>query len=396
MTVITQPFYFLIYDVIYGVFIPVGHRLIYGSEEDMYKDLPELEVDTNVRTTLVSNQGIITKHGFISKQGIAANYESHTNPTNKNEGHFNNRTSSSSMKGTHYPIGNDNIHKSGMRMKRQKFNKKTCKTPRSCTNAHLLADESTLDPAYLAQSSGQNPTQIDENGDRVVESNEQMGCYSDSQWSPGHRDKVIKRNSTKTRQRLRNRADNDESCGRRKEKKVQEEETCIIFGEKRKASLSSLRSNDIVSRRPRPEGWYVYDRTLGLVPQESSFLHSRKDQRNQGGFPLHRLQSDEAWDFYAGDGPIVLYQFDLGSGKITNVTIGINGGGSIPQYTVPANTWVGALLMKNTSWCLTGASNTPGFDPRDSQMAADSPALVDAFKKRFPNNVDLIERLVSF
>jgi len=53
MTVITQPFYFLIYDVIYGVFIPVGHRLIYGLEEDMYKDLPELEVDTNVRTTLV-------------------------------------------------------------------------------------------------------------------------------------------------------------------------------------------------------------------------------------------------------------------------------------------------------------------------------------------------------
>lgn len=137
----------------------------------------------------------------------------------------------------------------------------------------------------------------------------------------------------------------------------------------------------------------------GIRPLSSSIynLYARDDDAgsDQGGFPLHRLQSDEAWNFYAGDGGIVLYEFNWDEAAVTNVTIGV-GHGEFPQYTVLAQTWVGALLAKDTTWALTGSSNTPGFDPRDSEMARSNATLVRAFEKRFPKFVRLIQRLTSF
>ena len=113
---------------------------------------------------------------------------------------------------------------------------------------------------------------------------------------------------------------------------------------------------------------------------------------DQGGFPLHRLQSDEAWFFYEGDGPIDLYLFDLDARKVDKVTVGT----SFPWFNVPQQTWIGALLSTNTSWALTGSQNTPGFDPRDSEVVHRNSSIAKEFLRKFPGNQSLIKRLVSF
>ena len=45
---------------------------------------------------------------------------------------------------------------------------------------------------------------------------------------------------------------------------------------------------------------------------------------------------------------------------------------------------------------MTGAQTTPGFDPRDSTMVAESNALLKQFHGRFPEHRDLIQRLTAF
>ncbi len=134
----------------------------------------------------------------------------------------------------------------------------------------------------------------------------------------------------------------------------------------------------------------------GTRPLSSSIynLYARDPNAgdDQGGFPLHRLRSDEAWFFYDGDGPITLFLFDLDAGALTNVTVSRDA----PWFNVPADRWAGALLADRTTWALTGSQNTPGFDPRDSTMAADNATLVAEFLRAFPAHRSLVQRLVSF
>merc|ERR1712166_1095361 len=119
-------------------------------------------------------------------------------------------------------------------------------------------------------------------------------------------------------------------------------------------------------------------------------------KNDQAGFPLHCLQSDEAWNFYDGDGAIVLYEFDLATGAVKTVQLGVTGTIATPQYTVPALTWVGALLDSRATWVLTGSANTPAFDPRDSTMAADNKTFVAELYRLFPAHGDLLHRLLEF
>ena len=118
---------------------------------------------------------------------------------------------------------------------------------------------------------------------------------------------------------------------------------------------------------------------------------------SQGGFPLHMLEGDETYHYYAGDGPLTLFIFDFGSGTVSNVSLGAaKPMQDQPQYTIRGQTWSGALLAKGSTWALTGASTTPGFDPRDSHMAAGNATLMLEFHGRFPQYADLISRLTAF
>ena len=59
-------------------------------------------------------------------------------------------------------------------------------------------------------------------------------------------------------------------------------------------------------------------------------------------------------------------------------------------------TWIGALLPPTSTWSLTGAVNTPGFDPRDSHMAADNQNILDQLYQKFPEQRALLQRLTLF
>jgi predicted cupin superfamily sugar epimerase len=117
----------------------------------------------------------------------------------------------------------------------------------------------------------------------------------------------------------------------------------------------------------------------------------------QAGFPLHMLEGDETYHYYAGDGALTLYEFDLEALVVRNISIGASvPGRDRPQHTIAGRTWTGALLAEGTSWALTGAGTTPGFDPRDSHMAADNKTFVTELHRLFPNQRALIGRLTSF
>ena len=118
---------------------------------------------------------------------------------------------------------------------------------------------------------------------------------------------------------------------------------------------------------------------------------------SQGGFPLHMLEGDETYHYYAGDGALTLFEFDFDTRTVKNISIGAtNPGIDVPQHTISGRTWTGCLLSNGTTWALTGAGTTPGFDPRDSHMAIENATQMNAFYKLFPNHKNLIKRLTSF
>lgn len=117
----------------------------------------------------------------------------------------------------------------------------------------------------------------------------------------------------------------------------------------------------------------------------------------QGGFPLHRLEGDELYHYYAGDGPILIHEFDFATGKVNTISVGVTSPRrDRPQHTIVSGTWSGALLADGVSWALTGAETTPAFDPRDSKMAASNASLMSQFYRRFPDHEEIIMRLTSF
>ena len=128
------------------------------------------------------------------------------------------------------------------------------------------------------------------------------------------------------------------------------------------------------------------------------FASNRSDSSlKQAGFPLHMLEGDETYHYYAGDGPLHLFEFQIETGTVRNVSIGASlPGRDVPQFTIPGGMWTGALLAPGTTWALTGAGTTPGFDPRDSHMLADNKTMVAEMHRRFPGFKALIDRLLAF
>lgn len=81
---------------------------------------------------------------------------------------------------------------------------------------------------------------------------------------------------------------------------------------------------------------------------------------------LHRIRSDEAWHFYAGDS-LCVHQFD---GGYRTTILGPNPEkGEVFQSIVPAGAWFGASLLSNTGYSLVGCTVAPGFDFTDFELA---------------------------
>ncbi|MER5941198.1 cupin domain-containing protein [Streptomyces sp. NPDC001928] len=75
---------------------------------------------------------------------------------------------------------------------------------------------------------------------------------------------------------------------------------------------------------------------------------------------LHRLPSDEVWHFYLGDPLEMLLLAPDGTSRTVVLGPDIRRGQHI-QFTVPAGTWMGAVVAAGGSWSFFGCTMAPGF-----------------------------------
>jgi hypothetical protein len=96
---------------------------------------------------------------------------------------------------------------------------------------------------------------------------------------------------------------------------------------------------------------------------------------------MHRLPGDEIYHFYLGD-PVELLLLNPANGEGNRFALGSDiGGGLLPQFVVPGQTWQGSCLMPGGRVALLGTTMAPGFDFADydggdrNRLVAEFPAF---------------------
>jgi uncharacterized protein len=160
------------------------------------------------------------------------------------------------------------------------------------------------------------------------------------------------------------------------------------------------RAEDWIARlalRPHPEGGYFREtyrspltlsadqlppRYGGARPAATSILFLLRH-----GTPsaLHRLASDEIWNFHDGDA-VRVHMLDE-RGAYESLVLG-RGSEEELQGVVAAGRWFGAEVETPGGFSLVGCSVSPGFDFADFELAAR-----DELTARFPQHAELIARL---
>ncbi len=89
---------------------------------------------------------------------------------------------------------------------------------------------------------------------------------------------------------------------------------------------------------------------------------------------MHAVSASETWHFYkAGDESVFLELLVIspeGAGQLVRLGSKIENG-EVPQFTVPANWWMGARIRfkeainPDYAWALTGATVAPSFEYKD-------------------------------
>jgi predicted cupin superfamily sugar epimerase len=150
---------------------------------------------------------------------------------------------------------------------------------------------------------------------------------------------------------------------------------------------------------PHPEGGFykeTYRSPVKLSPQclSTDFSGERNIATGiyflveKGNFSaLHKIKSDETWNFYSGDALEVIEIDEAGNVKTTLIGPDILKGERF-QYTVKANTWFGSRVSTNGQFSLVGCTVYPGFDFNDFEMAARSVLI-----KQFPQHEGIISEL---
>ena len=102
---------------------------------------------------------------------------------------------------------------------------------------------------------------------------------------------------------------------------------------------------------------------------------------------LHRLKSDELWNFYAGS-PVTIHVIHP-DGTYESLKLGPDPEkGEMFQHCVQAGCWFGSTVDHPRSYGLTGCFVAPGFDFEDFELA-DTESLI----REFPRHADFIRRL---
>ncbi|WP_169974682.1 cupin domain-containing protein [Tautonia rosea] len=102
---------------------------------------------------------------------------------------------------------------------------------------------------------------------------------------------------------------------------------------------------------------------------------------------LHRMKSDEVWNFHAGSA-LTVHVIDPG-GTYRSHRVGLDlDNGQEPQAVVTAGSWFGASVDEPGGFALVGCTVAPGFDFADFELA-DREVLI----REFPQHEALIRRL---
>ncbi|MEQ9263348.1 MAG: cupin domain-containing protein [Owenweeksia sp.] len=151
--------------------------------------------------------------------------------------------------------------------------------------------------------------------------------------------------------------------------------------------------------QPHPEGGFYKETYRSTETIDTSALPERFGGNRTFGTAIyfmltaenfsafHRIQSDETWHFYTGQGLKVSMIHP--NGIYEEIQLGAQPErGQVFQATVPAGVWFGSKLIKPEGWCLVGCTVAPGFDFADFEMA-DRAELI----REFPQHQQKIEQL---
>ena len=102
---------------------------------------------------------------------------------------------------------------------------------------------------------------------------------------------------------------------------------------------------------------------------------------------LHRLEIDEVWHYYMGDGvELCVFGSDI---DYTKYTLGHSLlEGQIVQALVPAHSWFGARLRTGGKWALMGCSLAPAYSDEDFSLPDE--AEFASLLARFPNQHEIL------
>ena len=155
---------------------------------------------------------------------------------------------------------------------------------------------------------------------------------------------------------------------------------------------------DFFDLKEHPEGGYYKEtyRSKGLINEgnlDKKFVGDRNfstsiyflltSNRNSA---FHKINQDEIWHFYKGSS-LKIHMIDT-DGKYSFKVIGSNFiGGEIPQFTVPANYYFAAEVIKENSYAFVGCTVSPGFDFRDFDLPSRK-----EFKDKYPKHSEIIEK----
>lgn len=105
---------------------------------------------------------------------------------------------------------------------------------------------------------------------------------------------------------------------------------------------------------------------------------------------FHKINQDEIWHFYKGSA-IKLHMISP-KGIYSNVLIGNNFiKDEVPQFTVPAQYYFAAEVLKKDGFAFTGCTVSPGFDFRDFDLPT-----CKKLTSMFPEHKDIIEKMTHY
>lgn len=104
---------------------------------------------------------------------------------------------------------------------------------------------------------------------------------------------------------------------------------------------------------------------------------------------LHRLKSDELWNYHSGS-PVTIYIIDP-DGNYYEKKLGPDPDKEESfQVIIKAGSWFGATVDKSDSYSLIGCFVSPGFDYIDFELAKGEELI-----KKYPEHGPIIKQLTS-